>query len=119
MPTLLSGHGRQQTALFWRQAALAMERKAEAHKFPDTEYDAVLCFSALQQMSRIQLETLLPRIREALRVFFGSVSLIPENTLMHTDDQVRAEPAPYFQSIELNCSPWPNGQVECYFRCHE
>jgi hypothetical protein len=85
-----------------------MARKAEAHKFPDTEYDAVLCFSALQLMSRIQLETLLPRIREALRVsgvFFGSVSLIPENTLMHTDDQVRAEPAPYFQSIELNCSP--------------
>src|SRR6202034_3424417 len=105
MPTLLSGHGRQQTALFWCQAAFAMARKAEAHKFPDTEYDAVLCFSALQQMSRIQLETLLPRIREALRVFFGSVSLIPENTLMHTDDQVRAEPAPYFQSIELNCSP--------------
>jgi ubiquinone/menaquinone biosynthesis C-methylase UbiE len=91
-------------------------------KFPDNEYDVILCFSALQQMSRIQLETLLPKIRAALKrggTFFGSVSLIPENGLLRTEDQVRPEFAAHFQSVELNCSPWPNGRIECYFRCHE
>jgi hypothetical protein len=40
----------------------------------------ILCFSAPQQMSKAQLDTLLPKIN-ALKVggiFFGSVSLIPE-----------------------------------------
>jgi hypothetical protein len=35
--------------------------------FPDTKYDTILCFSALQQMSRAQLDTLLPKINLALR----------------------------------------------------
>jgi len=88
--------------------------------FPDTEYDTVLCFSALQQMSRAQLDVLLPKIRAAVKAggsFFGSVSLIPENILLRTEDQVRAEFAKHFPSAELNCSPWPNGRVECYFQC--
>ena len=88
--------------------------------FPDSDYDVILCFSALQQMSRIQLETLIPKIRKTLKangVFFGSVSLIPENDLFKTEEQVRAELAGYFQSVELNSLPWPNGRVECYFRC--
>jgi len=62
--------------------------------FPDTEYDTILCFSALQQMSRAQLDTLLPKIRAAVKAggsFFGSVSLIRENLLLRTEDQVRAE----------------------------
>jgi len=90
--------------------------------FPDAEYDTVLCFSALQQMTRTQLDMLLPKIRAAVKaggIFFGSVSLIPENVLLRTEDQVRAEFARHFPSVELNCSPWPNGRVECYFQCQE
>jgi SAM-dependent methyltransferase len=98
--------------------------KADAAQddFPDTEYDTVLCFSALQQMSRPQLDVLLPKIRAALKAggtFFGSVSLIPENILLRTEDQVGTEFAKHFPSVELNCSPWPNGRVECYFRCQQ
>jgi cyclopropane fatty-acyl-phospholipid synthase-like methyltransferase len=91
-------------------------------EFPDSEYDAILCFSALQQMSRGQLDTLLPKIRTALKAggtFFGSVSLTPENVLLRTEDQVRPEFAKHFPRVELNCSPWPNGRVECYFECKE
>jgi SAM-dependent methyltransferase len=90
--------------------------------FPDNDYDVILCFSALQQLSRTQLDRLLPRIRTALKaggIFFGSVSLTPENDLLRTEDQVRPEFAAYFHSVELNCSGWPNGRVECYFRCRE
>jgi 2-polyprenyl-3-methyl-5-hydroxy-6-metoxy-1,4-benzoquinol methylase len=89
-------------------------------KFPDTEYDVILCFSALQQMSRIQLETLMPKIRKALKangLFFGSVSLIPENDLLRTEEQVRMALVEFFQSVELNSLSWPNGRIECYFRC--
>jgi SAM-dependent methyltransferase len=90
--------------------------------FPDTDYDVILCFSAAQQMSEGQLTVLLPKIRRALKVgglFFGSVSLIPENNLLRTEEQVRIELAAQFPAVELNCSPWPNGRVECYFRCRE
>jgi ubiquinone/menaquinone biosynthesis C-methylase UbiE len=91
-------------------------------EFPDSEYDTVLCFSALQQMSRAQLDVLLPKIRVALKAggtFFGSVSLIPENVLLPTEDQVRPEFAAHFPRVELNCSTWPNGRIECYFRCQQ
>jgi SAM-dependent methyltransferase len=90
--------------------------------FPDTDYDVILCFSAAQQMSEGQLTVLLPKIRRALKaggLFFGSVSLIPENNLLRTEEQVRIELAAQFPAVELNCSPWPNGRVECYFRCRE
>lgn len=90
--------------------------------FPDTEYDTILCFSALQQMSRAQLDVLLPKIRAAVKAggsFFGSVSLISENILLRTEDEVGAEFAKHFPSVELNCSPWTNGRVECYFQCQE
>jgi hypothetical protein len=73
-------------------------------------------------MSRAQLDLLLAKIRAALKAggsFFGSVSLIPENIRLRTEDQVRAEFAKHFPSVELNCSPWPNGRVECYFECKE
>jgi cyclopropane fatty-acyl-phospholipid synthase-like methyltransferase len=92
-------------------------------EFPGSEYDMILCFSALQQMSRIQLDTLLPKVRAALKAgggtFFGSVLLVPENPLLRTEDQVGPEFAAHFPRVELNCSAWPNSRVECYFRCSE
>jgi ubiquinone/menaquinone biosynthesis C-methylase UbiE len=88
--------------------------------FPDTNYDAVLCFSALQQLTETQLDDLLrkiPRILKPSGLFFGSVSVTPDNGVFVSEDRIRSPFSRYFQSIELNFSPWPNGRIEWYFRC--
>jgi ubiquinone/menaquinone biosynthesis C-methylase UbiE len=88
--------------------------------FPDSGYDVVLCFSALQQMGILELNTLLPKIQATLKrrgIFFGSVSLIPQNRVLHCEQDVNALLERYFASVRVNSSSWFGGRVECYFTC--
>jgi SAM-dependent methyltransferase len=88
--------------------------------FPSAKYDTVLCFSALQQLTEGQLHDLLPKIRGAMNpggLFFGSVSVIPENKVLVDEEGIRSCLGFYFQSVELHSSPWPNGRIEWYFDC--
>jgi SAM-dependent methyltransferase len=88
--------------------------------FPDSEYDVVLCFSALQQMDTSELDALLSKIQAVLKptgIFFGSVSLIPQNLVLRREEDVNALLGQYFTSVRMNSSVWRGGRVECYFTC--
>jgi hypothetical protein len=88
--------------------------------FPGTNYNLILCFSALQQLNDAELNVVFAKVKAALELkgtFFGSVSLIPQNAVLHTEEQVRNYLSRYFNITETYLSPWPKGRIECYFRC--
>lgn len=89
--------------------------------FPDANYDVVLCFSALQQLTEPQRDTLFRKIRVAMNpggVFSGSVSVTPDDKFL-SGEQIRSEFVPHFRSVDLNSSLWPGGRVEWYFECRD